>query len=126
MTKQPAQLSFSKAEKEITARLQHDLTLARSGEDAKKFFIRAAQHLLTEASAGEIAADYHDITLTPNAAPAFAFSPALRDNPAFSRLWHGSDLPAIVGRMADRAAHIHTHLEKHLEKAEAKIYHLDR
>ena len=120
------QLSFSSTEKEITARLRHDLNLAKSGEDAKKFFTRAAQHLLNEISAGRISAAYDDITLDPRANPAFTMSPALRGNALFDRLWQGSDLPAIISRLADRASNTHAHLEKHMEKTEAKIYHLDR
>lgn len=121
----PKQRSYSKAEKELTARLRHDLSLAKSVDDVHNFFVRSVQHLLTEISAGELTADYDDITLRPAAEQTYEFSPTLQANPLFTGLWQNSDLSAIVARMADRAANTHIHLAKHPEKTEAKMYHLD-
>ena len=69
---------------------------------------------------GELVPD--DLTLDPKTKPYFAASARLRASSTFSRVWLHSDLPAIVERFAETAAHRHHHLDKHPEKTESKIF----
>jgi hypothetical protein len=115
------QLSFTKHEHEVLPDLRQKLNKAESTEDVKKFFIYTALELLEKIFEGEMHFDYEDIALTPGSTSNYTVSQRLLSSEAFTSVWNHSDLPNLMGRLAESAINRYRHLEKHPEKTDAKI-----
>ncbi|ADH85131.1 hypothetical protein [Desulfurivibrio alkaliphilus] len=118
------QLSFSKDENELLPDFRNKISKAESTEDVKKVFAQTTGQLLTRIFGDKIKTEYEDIRLNPaeiNGAPAFTVTSNLKDQPNFVEIWENSDLPHVVGRLAQTAKNRYKHLEKHPEKTNAKI-----
>jgi hypothetical protein len=115
------QLSFTKHEHEVLPDLRQKLNKAESTEDVKKFFIYTALELLEKIFEGEMRFDYEDIALTPGSISHYTVSQRLLSSEVFTSVWNHSDLPHLMGRLAESAVNRYRHLEKHPEKTDAKI-----
>jgi len=117
------QKSYAKIEQDVRHTLRNNLNNAESDEDVKKFFVYAVKDLVEQASEGRIALEYDDIVLDLQYTDGFVLGSALKKDANFMDLWHNSDLPSIVKRMAESGLNRIKHLEeKHPDKTEAKIY----
>lgn len=118
------QLSFSKDENELLPDFRNKISKAESTEDVKKIFAQTMGHLMGRVFGEQLKVEYGDISLNPeevNGSPAFTLSDDLRAKPEFTEIWEKSDLPKVMGRMAQTAQNRYKHLEKHPEKTNAKI-----
>ena len=113
--------SFSKAENELLPKFRKLTNEAESTEDVKKFFVYCIQELFDHAMDGRLHLQFEDIGLQPEGKQPFFISDQVRANPAFAEVWHNSDLPNIVSRLAEQALSHYRHLEKKPAKTEAKI-----
>jgi len=116
-------LSFSKLEKDIRHEFRNNMNHAESTEDVKKFFFYTVRDILDKIFGDKIAPGYEDIRLVPEQEELFMFNDNLTGDKEFIAIWNNSDLPRIIGRLADTAVGRYTHLEKSPAKTEAKIYH---
>jgi len=115
------QKSFTKVENELKPQFRQRISHAESTEDVKKFFVYTVHELLGRAVDGEMQLEAQDLVLDPGKAPHYAVSPRLSGTAAFEAVWAASDLPHVIGRLAESAMHRYTHLEKHPEKTKSKI-----
>jgi len=118
MTKQ---FSFSKYENEVLPDFRQKINLAESTEDVKKFFVYTAKELFDNIFEGKLELEYEDISLLPGEKPYYVVSDRLRLAPDFSSVWKDSDLPRVIGRLAETSSNRYRHLEKKPEKTDAKI-----
>lgn len=118
----PKQLSFSKYEHHILPGYREKMNHTESTEDVKKFFHYTVKELFDEIFEGKIELDYNDVDLLPEDEPYYSFSKQLLRTSDFKDVWHDSDLPRIIGRLAEIAQQHYTHLsKKHPDKTESKI-----
>lgn len=116
------QLSFSKDENELLPDFRNRISKAESTEDVKKVFAQTMGNLLDRVTAGKLRLDYDDVSLLPEADNRpYSLSKRLSEQQEFSDLWRKSDLPHVIGRLAQTAQNRYRHLEKHPEKTNAKI-----
>jgi hypothetical protein len=115
------QLSFTKYEHQVIPRFREKISKAESTEDVKKFFIYTAMELFENIFAGKMSFEYEDIALMPHATPPYTLNKRLVSSGDFTSVWNDSDLPHLIGRLAERAVNRYKHLEKHPEKTDAKI-----
>lgn len=118
------QLSFSKDENELLPDFRNKIGKAESTEDVKKIFAHTMGQLLARIFDGRLPVEYGDISLRPeevNGSPAFRLSENLQGRTEFTEIWEQSDLPKVIGRLAQTAQNRYKHLEKHPEKTNAKI-----
>ncbi len=115
------QHSFTKFENELLPDFRKKINLAESDEDVKKFFVYTVQNLFSKVFSKKADYSYDAITLTPGRESGYSLAPALMEAEDFKEVWNNSDLPHIVGRLADTATKRYSHLGKHPEKTEAKI-----
>ncbi|WP_027184308.1 hypothetical protein [Desulfovibrio inopinatus] len=115
-------LSFTKYESPVASQFRRMMTEAESTEDVKKFFGQIMDDLLDnvfqEAGRGR-----YEIIAFAEDKPFYEVSDALKAKPEFTEIWETSDLPDIVGRLAEKARNQYMHRQKNPEKTEAKIYH---
>lgn len=117
------QKSFSHIEQELRHTYRNNLNNAESDEDVKKFFVYVVRDLLNEAYEGQVNISHDDIGLDENRTEFFVLKDSLKKNKSFIKVWNNSDLPKIVGRMAENGINRIKHLEeKHPDKTEAKMY----
>jgi hypothetical protein len=117
------QKSLVKIEQEIRRSFRKDLSVAESTLDIKKFFTAAVQKLFAKVFDEEIRIDFDDIRLNDAAESGFLLNPDLKGDVAFRRHWDSTELPAIIGRLAENANHHIGHLEKNNpHKTEMKIF----
>jgi hypothetical protein len=116
------QVSFSKYEQELRSEYRRIMNSAESDEDVKKFFGRVALDLFERVLGGKIHLNEEDVRLDLKKKDGFVISKRLQGIPDFVSAWKGSDLPHIVGRMAQFAGRRQKHFEKHRDKTEAKMY----
>ena len=113
-------ISLTKYEHQVLHKLRDQLNQSESVEDVKKFFVATVQELLELATDGNLKADYEDIALQPQQAPYYSLAARLQNSDAIKALAN-SDLDAVLGRLAEQAAHRHKHLEKNPLKTNLKI-----
>jgi len=117
------QKSFTKIEQEVRHNYRKNLNIADSTEDVKKFFVYAVQDFIERAFDGRITVEFDDISLDREAEEGFICGTFLRENKEFMQCWENSDLPKIIGRLAENAINHIKHLEEKLpDKTEAKMY----
>jgi hypothetical protein len=119
-------LSFTKYEQKSLPDFRQRINHTESIEDVKKFFAYAVIDLLNDVFEEKIRFDYNDFILKPDLEPYFTVSRRLLSNTEFSSLWSISDLPQVVGRLAEPAGHRCKRLSKHAQKTDAKIRMCDR
>lgn len=117
------QRSFNKFENELVHQYRKNVGAAESMEDVKKHFARTVCELLAKASDDAVRCRHEDVVLVTDGTPTYRLAEAITGQPAFQAMWQGSDLPAILARLAEPAVHRHMHLAKHPEKTNAKMYH---
>ncbi|MFH7319130.1 hypothetical protein ACHHRT_00810 [Desulfurivibrio sp. D14AmB] len=116
------QLSFNKDENELLPDYRNKIGKAESTEDVKKIFAQTMGALLTRVFNGNLQVEYDDISLAPQTeARPFTLSDRLGGRSEFAELWEKSDLPHVIGRLAQTAQNRYRHLEKHPEKTNSKI-----
>lgn len=115
------QLSFSKQENEVLPEFRNKIGKAESTEDAKKIFAQTAGHLMAKVFGEAVSCEYGDLALAPEGDTLFTVSDRLHDQAPFRKVWQNSDLPHVLGRMAQSAVNRYKHLEKNPEKTNAKI-----
>lgn len=118
MTKQH---SFSRIENQLLPGYRNRISMAESTEDVKKFFCYTVQDLFRLVFEGNLVLEYEDVFLQPERTPAYGFSERVLADSGFISIWNSSDLPNLILRFADTAAHRYKHLMKNPEKTEAKI-----
>jgi hypothetical protein len=112
--------SFTKLERQV---LSKQLDQAGFVEDVKKFFIQNIQAFLTLATEGKLSADYNDIALLPDVSPYYSFSSDITGNAAFKAL-EGSDVLAVMQRLAEPTKHRYQHVLKNKVKTNLKIKYI--
>jgi hypothetical protein len=115
------QMSVVKHENQILPGFRNKINLAESIVDVSEFFDQAIRALMVNIFQDNTYQDFDAITLSPEAEPFFKLdksSPLPRE---FFALWKNSDLPHIIGRLAEAATHRYRHLEKKPGKTEKKI-----
>lgn len=97
--------SYTQIENDIRPRLRNELNHAESPMDVQAAFVRAVRSLL-QGVLGESADFYDDdIALLPGASPAWRLTEAVTGLPGFQAALDGSDLAAILERLAEAAVH---------------------
>ena len=114
-------VSYSRIENGILPKFRKQISEAESTEDLKNVFSYSMQELFRQIFAEKIVVGIEDVKLVPDNRPPFAISPEIQAEEAFSSVWNNSDLPNIITRLSETAAHRHLHLAKNLKKTEAKI-----
>lgn len=116
------QLSFNKDENELLPDFRNKIGRAESTEDVKKIFAHTMGALMSRVFSGNLTVEADDISLAPEAATRpFTLSARLGGHSEFTELWGKSDLPHVIGRLAQTAQNRSRHLEKHPEKTNSKI-----
>lgn len=115
------QISFTKYGNQVLPLFRDRINKAESTEDVKKFFVYTTRELFDGVFAGELELDYEDVALAPKTPPHFILSDRLQADSRFSASWKDSDLPTILGHLADTAVKRYTHLEKNTDKTQMKI-----
>jgi len=117
------QLSYSKVEQNILPGFRQNINHAESTEDVRKYFGFAVRDLIIGVFRQEIEPFPDDVVLAPDSDSGFSLGKRLQANELFMTAWQQSDLPNIVGRLAETAVKHHRHLAKNPGKTELKIYH---
>lgn len=115
------QQSFTKHERKILPEFRQKINSAESTEDVKKFFAYTVTSLFEDILAEKMAFREDAAALMPDAEPPYRINAQLFSTPAFQEVWANSDLPHVLGRLADTAMNRCRRLEKHPEKTDAKI-----
>jgi hypothetical protein len=116
------QLSFTKDENELLPDFRNKIGKAESTEDVKKIFTQTMGILLKRIFTERLQIEYGDVSLNVmNGSATFSVSQRLGSKPEFVEIWEKSDLPNVIGRLAQTAQNRYKHLEKHPEKTNAKI-----
>jgi len=115
------QMSFSKIENTILHDFRNKVNHAESTEDLKKFFTYSAQELFNNIFLGKMTFDFDDVSLQPDTEPHYHLNERLLASNEFKQVWDKSDLPQVIGRLANTAAKHYIRLEKNPGKTEAKI-----
>lgn len=113
--------SYTKYENEVIHKYRDNLNHAESVEDVKKFFSYTMQELMHKVFNGQLAMNYEDVQLNPDAGDLFTISENLRRQGDFDHVWTVSDLPSIISRMASSAVNRFNHLQGHPEKTNSKF-----
>ncbi|KAB2887657.1 MAG: hypothetical protein F9K32_19180 [Desulfobulbaceae bacterium] len=117
------QLSYSRVEQNVLPGFRQNINLAESTEEVRKIFGFAVRDLLLGAFRQEIDPSPDAVVLAPNSDSGFTLSEDLQNNDMFMATWRESDLPHIVGRLAETAVNHFRHLAKNPGKTELKIHH---
>ena len=115
-------MSLTKYEHQVLPKFREQLNQAESVEDVKKFFVGTIQEFLGLATGGNLAANYEDISLLPDAQPSYMLASHVTDSHAMKAL-AASDLCAVLQRIAEQASHRYKHLTKNNVKTNLKIKH---
>jgi hypothetical protein len=114
-------VSYSRIENEILPKFRKQISEAESAEDLKNVFTYSMQELFRQIFAEKIAVGMEDVKLMPDNEPPFEISRDIQAEEGFTSVWNNSDLPNIMTRLSETAAHRYLHLAKNLKKTEAKI-----
>lgn len=114
-------LSFSKYEHELLPAFRKRMSQAESTEDVRKFFNYTVDELFQRVFEGRIELRAEDLALAPEERPHYQLAERLRSLDELTSTLGTSDLPNVLERLAEAAAHHYRHLEKHPEKTRAKI-----
>jgi hypothetical protein len=112
--------SYTKYENKIIPSLRQNLNRAESTEDVKKFFVYAVKELMETAFDG-LSLRHDDIFLSPETEPGFTLSERILSHDVIRAAWSDSDMPQVLGRLAESALKRYRYLQKNPEKTEAKI-----
>lgn len=112
--------SYTKFENKIVPSLRQNLNRAESTEDVKKFFVYSVKELLESAFEG-LNVRHDDVFLSPETEPCFALSERILSHDEIRAAWSDSDMPQVLGRLAESALKRYRYLQKNPEKTEAKI-----
>ncbi len=115
------QISIVKHENTILPGFRKKISRAESTEDVKKFFVYSVRELLVNIFQDKKFYDFDVIKLSPMGTPHYEFNKSISSSAEFSSVWKNSDLPRVIGHMAEAAIHRHWHLEKKPEKTTSKI-----
>ena len=114
-------VSYTKIENEILPKFRKQISEAQSADDLKNYFWYSMQDLFRQIFAEKIEVGLEDVRLMPENQPPFEISDQIQAEEAFTTVWNNSDLPNIITRLSETAAHRYLHLAKNLKKTEAKI-----
>ncbi len=114
-----AQQTFNPLENEIQHQLRNRLNHAENSQDVQHAFQHAVRDLLLGIFNEKIRFIENDIEFAPQHAPFYRFAPVISADELFTCTWSNSDLPHILHRFAEQAAHRHRQIsgkEKQIEK----------
>lgn len=111
--------SFTRYEKEFSPELREIMNKSESSKELKETFKTIMKKFLNKAIE-DIDFDGEDIHFKDEK-PYYSVSLRLLDSDDFKHIWNNSDLPDVIGRMAETIHGHYEHLEKHPEKTEKKI-----
>lgn len=117
------QISYSRIEQNLLPGFRQNINHATSTEELKKFFGFAIRELFTGVFKTELEFSPEDVVLAPDVDSRFTLSSRMQANELFTATWRESDLPHIVGRLAETAVNHYRHLAKNPGKTELKIHH---
>lgn len=107
------QFSFSKEENAVLPDFRNKIGRAESTEDVKKIFAHTMGSLLSRILSSNFKIEYDDVSLQPESgATPFTLSAHISEDPEFAEVWKQSDLPHVIGRLAQTAQNRYRHLEK--------------
>ena len=115
--------SHTRHEQQVRKEFRSKLNTSESSEDVRKFFVHAFRDLVGLIFDGAVEVRNDDATLDGAQERGFTVSSRLLNNRLFVGEWESSDLPSIVGRLAEVAGKRLVRHEKNLERTEAKMYH---
>jgi len=119
------QLSLDRYEHDKLPDFRGKLQQAESSEDVKKSFAQVTKALLEEIMGAEAGIGLDTIALTPGEPPYFLIEERFKKTAPFHAIWDDSDLPRIIGRLAEisnnRYIRLEGHVEKHPEKASRNV-----
>lgn len=115
------QISVVKHENSVMPGFRNMISRAESTEDVKKFFVYSVRELLVNIFQDNRYKNFEGIKLSAGEKSHFECSNNLMNAGEFSEMWNNSDLPHVIGRMAETAVHRYRHLEKKPEKTTIKI-----
>ena len=104
--------SFTKFEHVMVHRYRDRLNHAENVDDVRQCFAQSARDLLGQVTGDTVAVADEDIALAPDLPQGYELAPRLIADQALARIWSASDLPTILGRMAETASHRYRHLDK--------------
>lgn len=114
-------ISFRKFEHMIVPQFRQKMNEAESITDVRTGFFYVIMDFFDKAFEGGFRVSDEDVILRPHDQPCFSLSRRLGKDGHFQSIWQDSDLPNVIGRLAESAANRYRHLEKHREKTDAKI-----
>jgi len=115
--------SFSRHEQQIRKEFRAKISASESSEDVKKIFVNTFRDFMALVFPEDFEFRTDDVALAPEAKGGFRVSERLMRKSRFREQWESSDLPAIVGRLAESAGKRLIRHGKNLEKTESKMYH---
>lgn len=114
-------LSFSKVENDLLPGFRKRMSQAESTEDVRKFFSYTVEELFQRVFEGRVELRTEDLHLLPDEKPPYRLADRLQAVDEINTTLDTSDLPNVLQRLAETAAHHYRHLEKNPEKTRAKI-----
>jgi len=119
------QISVAKYENSILPGFRNKLSKAESTEDVKKFFVYTVRELLVNVFQDNQYHGFDAIELSSSEEPYYKLDMGRISGEAygedFFKVWNNSDLPRVIGNLAEAALHRRQHLAKNPEKTTAKI-----
>lgn len=115
------QQSFTKIEHALLPGFRNQIGRAETPEEVKTIFTSSVLDFFQNAFAGELEVRFEDVTLQPDAEPFYKLDRRLKGSLGFAPVWQGSDLPQIIGRMADTAAKRYHFLAKPVDKTKSGV-----
>jgi hypothetical protein len=104
---------YVRIEQEVLPGFRHRLDRARSVEEIRVCFAQEVRALLTRVCATDLHMGCDEIRLDPGGNPPYQLSLRILTQQPVAASWIGSDLPEVIGRIAEAARHRHVHLQQH-------------
>lgn len=118
-------ISVAKYEHSVLPGFRSKLSQAESTEDVNKFFGYTVRELLVNVFQDNQFHDFDAIELSDAGDPPYRLDKGRLAGkpiaPDFLKMWERSDLPRVIGGLAEAALHRRRHLAKNPEKTTAKI-----
>jgi hypothetical protein len=119
------QISVAKYENSILPGFRNKLNKAESTEDVANFFVYTVRELLVNVFQDNQYHDFDAIALSASKEPPYKIDTDRISGEAygddFFKVWNNSDLPRVMGSLAEAALRRRQHLAKNPEKTTAKI-----
>lgn len=114
-------ISFTQFEQQLLPRFRERLSGSERVEDVHRLLGDTVRDLLRQALGDQVEIAEDCVQFAPMMRPPYRLSPQLTSSWKFDAVWRFSDLPRIVGRLAEDASGRHRRLCRRLRLTEAKI-----